>query len=338
MTKKQRIEAFALLGEYLLSDSPLLEQTVESAQHRNAWFTPSQVWKAVRATGRNLAPDNLDRWLAPYPFDGETDRTVGLVLAGNIPLVGFHDILCTLCAGFRVQVKPAANDSQLTTHLLDQLCTLAPQFADRIDITDRLSGFDLVIATGSDNSARYFAYYFGNKPHIIRKNRNSVAVITGRESADELQRLGHDIFDYFGLGCRSVSKLFIPEGYDITAFFEGIESFQPVAQHYKYHNNYDYNKSIYLINGNPHFDNGFLLLKPDERTASPLAVLYTETYGTPDALTERLDVLTPQLQCVVGAAPLTLAAPMVGFGQSQEPALEDYADGVNTLDFLAEHR
>ncbi len=338
MTKKQRIEAFVLLGEYLLSDDPSLQQTIESAQNRNAWFTPSHTRKAVRAIGKNLTADGLGRWLAPYPFDGETEKTVGTILAGNIPLVGFHDILCALCAGFHVNVKPAADDSGLTAHVLERLCALAPHFSHKLAIVDKLSDFDLVIATGSDNSARYFNYYFGSKPHIIRKNRNSVAVIDGRESAEELRLLGHDIFDYFGLGCRSVSKLFVPEGYDMPTFFAGIEAFHPVSHHYKYSNNYDYNKSIYLINGDLHHDNGFLLVKPDQRTASPLAVLHAETYDDPDSLATRLEALAPQLQCVVSTLPLAIRTPIVGFGQSQEPALDDYADGVNTLDFLAEHR
>ena len=292
----------------------------------------------MKANALNLSEDRLENWLDPYPFDDETDKTVGLVLAGNIPLVGFHDILCVLCAGFNVQVKPSADDATLTAHLLAKLQDINPAFASKIRITERLKDFDLVIATGNDNSARYFTYYFGNKPHIIRKNRNSAAVLTGKENTKDLQQLGNDVFDYFGLGCRSVSKLFVPQGYDISAFFEGIASFYDVINHHKYANNYDYNKSIYLINGNPHYDNGFLLVKPDERMASPLGVLYLEEYQNADALIERLTALAHQLQCVVSSDRLTIATPQVDFGQSQQPALDDYADGLNTLDFLAKHR
>ncbi|WP_353185906.1 acyl-CoA reductase [Parapedobacter lycopersici] len=338
MTKKQRIEAFTRLGAYLLSTDPHLQEVLETAASRNPWFTLPNVQHAVKAIAANLSEAQLGDWLAPYPFDGDTNQTVGLILAGNIPLVGFHDILSALCAGYRIQVKLAAADQQLTTHLLEQLQAIEPRFRDRIQLTERLKDFDAVIATGSDNSARYFEYYFGKVPHIIRKNRNSAAVLTGNETADELQRLGHDIFDFFGLGCRNVSKLFLPKGYDIALFFEGIAVFSGVIDHHKYRNNYDYNKSIYLINGDPHYDNGFLLVKRDARTASPLAVLYEEEYETTAELHTRLSALAPQLQCIVTGGTLPVPTPVFDFGRSQQPELNDYADGVNTLDFLAAHR
>lgn len=326
------------MGDYLRSGDPALQHIAETAYNHNPWFTPADVHRALAATAHNLSNDRLQDWLAPYPFDGDTDMTVGLVLAGNIPLVGFHDILCVLCAGYNVQVKTAAADPILTFHLLTKLREIDPDFTAKISVTDRLANFDLVIATGSDNSSRYFSYYFGDKPHIIRKNRNSVAILTGTETNEELQLLGHDIFDYFGLGCRNVSKLFVPQGFNPADFFQGITGFADIINHHKYANNYDYNKSIYLINGDEHFDNGFLLLKPDERIASPLGVVYLETYATGSELTERLEGLAPQLQCVVSKGQLPIATPVVQFGQSQQPALDDYADGVNTLDFLAAHR
>ncbi len=338
MTKKQRIEAFAALGEYLLSGSQHLQQIIESTAYHNGWFTPGSVRKALEATAKNLTADRLQRWLAPYPFDEETNRTVGLVLAGNIPLVGFHDVLCVLSAGFNARIKPSSNDQKLTAHLLDKLQEIAPYFMRKIVVDDRLENFDLVIATGSDNSARYFEYYFGNKPHIIRKNRNSAAVLTGKESKEDLQLLSNDIFDYFGLGCRNVSKIFIPKGYDISTFFDGMHAFSNIINHHKYANNYDYNKSIYLMNGDQHYDNGFLLVKHDPRTASPLAVLYYEEYDNTETLTDRLTALAPQLQCVVSHQTLSILTPIVAFGQSQQPALDDYADGVNTLAFLASHK
>ncbi|MGV3763965.1 acyl-CoA reductase [Parapedobacter sp.] len=338
MTKKQRIEAFTKLGNYLLSDVPELHQVVESAYRNNPWFTTQNTYRALRAIAQQLSDEKLRTWLAPYPFDTDTDKTAGLVLAGNIPLVGFHDILCVLVAGFNVSVKMATVDPVLTPHLLAKLQEIEPGFAKKINVTDRLADFDLVIATGSDNSSRYFNYYFGHKPHVIRRNRNSVAILSGMENEEELRRLGSDIFDYFGLGCRSVSKLFVPQGYDFAIFFRGISSFSDIINHHKYVNNYDYNKSIYLINGDTHFDNGFVLIKPDERNASPLGVLYMETYPSNGTLVDRLNELATQLQCVVSQKPLAIATPVVGFGQSQQPALDDYADGVNTLDFLAAHR
>lgn len=337
MTKQQRINAFTQLGTYLLSGHPNLADALTAAERNNTWFTGPNIRKAVQALGNNLSLRSLENWLAPYPFEQNTEKTVGLVLAGNIPLVGFHDILCVLCAGFNVQLKLSSVDQHLTSHLLHKLQEIEPRFRNKIKITERLKDFDLVIATGSDNSARYFEYYFGNKPHIIRKNRNGVAVLTGMENQTDLQQLGHDIFDYFGLGCRNVSKLFLPAGYDISMFFEGIASFSSAMDHHKYRNNYDYNKSIYLINGDPHYDNGFLLVKQDRRTASPLAVLYHEEYTTDDGLNQRLIELALQLQCVVSHRELSIPVPVIDFGLSQQPGLDDYADGVNTLDFLAGH-
>ncbi len=337
LTKKQRIEAFVQLGEYLRSGAPQLDQIIDSAAQGNPWFTLPDIHRAIAAIANNLRGNQLERWLDSYPFDHEIGKRVGLVLAGNIPLVGFHDILCVLIAGFEAQIKLSSDDRLLTPYLLDKLQEIAPHFSKKIHYTERLADFDLVIATGSNNTARYFEHYFGSKPHIIRKNRNSVAILTGTESHDDFNRLGHDVFDYFGLGCRSVSKLFTPEGYDISLFFEGIAPFADIIHHHKYSNNYDYNKSIYLINGDKHYDNGFLLVKHDERTASPLAVLYQETYADIPSVTDRLTALAPELQCVVSRENLQIPTPLVGFGESQHPALDDYADGVNTLDFLAQH-
>lgn len=338
LTKKQRIDAFVALGRYLASSDEQLQAAIFAAGQQNPWFTEANVRLALDAISELLTADRLESWLAPYPFDGDIDKTVGLVLAGNIPLVGFHDILCTLCAGFNAQIKPSGDDRVLITHVVDKLAEIAPAFKSKIALVDQLKAFDLTIATGSDNSARYFTYYFGRKPHIIRKNRNSVAVLTGEESAESFRGLGHDIFDYFGMGCRSVSKLFVPSGYDIAAFFEGIQPFADVILNHRYANNYDYYKSIFLINGDDHRDNGFLLVKPDERSASPLSVLYLEEYASTDKLTDRLMQLAPGLQCVVSTVPLAIPTPVILPGLAQRPALDDYADGVNTLDFLAGHR
>lgn len=338
MTKQQRIEAFARLGAYLATPDATLNGTVAQAHAQNPWYTPENVQQALGAWASVLTSEKLEAWLAPYEFDGESARSVGLILAGNIPLVGLHDIISVLAAGFNAQIKLSTSDSQLTKHLLHKLIEFEPAFAKQVAMVERLQGFDLVIATGSDNSSRYFEHYFGSKPHIIRKNRNSVAVLDGGESPAELAALGHDIFDYFGLGCRNVSKVYLPEGYAIATLFEGIESFQHVMAHHKYANNYDYNKSIYLINGDTHLDNGFVLVKPDTRIASPLAVVYSEEYSDKQALVQRLDADASLLQCVVSRQDLPTSVPVFPFGYSQKPQLDDYADGVNTLDFLAQHR
>ncbi len=333
MTKQQRINAFVKLGELLEKQPEDLTQIIHLAQHKNPWYTLKNVEKAIHAISSNLTEEKLNHWLLNYP-DLESTKTVGLILAGNIPLVGFHDILCVLISGFKAKIKVSSDDAGLTTYVLDRLKQIESAFESTFEIVDKLKDFDLVIATGSNNTARYFDYYFGSKPHIIRRNRNSVAIITGQESRAQLQALGHDIFDYFGLGCRSVSKLFIPKGYAVSHFFEGIADFNNITEHFKYTNNYDYNKSIYLINGDKHFDNGFLLLKQDQRTASPLSVVYYEEYDSLADVENELNQQAENIQCVVAEVQLNIQSALFHFGESQCPALDDYADGINTLDFL----
>lgn len=337
MTKQQRINAFVKLGQLLQNYPQDLVQVIEQAHYKNPWYTVGYVKKAIQAIAANLTNEKLQHWLSDYP-DMQSEKTVGLILAGNIPLVGFHDILCVLISGFKAKIKVSSDDAGLTTCVLALLADIEPEVRARFEIVDKLKDFDLVIATGSDNTSRYFDYYFGSKPHIIRRNRNSIGVITGQETPEQLRDLGHDIFDYFGLGCRSVSKIFIPKDYAVSQLFEGIADFKTISEHFKYNNNYDYNKSIYLINGDKHYDNGFLLLKEDTRTASPLAVLYYEEYNSLSELENELNTQQQAIQCVVSAIPLSLESPVFGFGESQCPALSDYADGVNTLDFLFENQ
>lgn len=336
MTSIQRIQAFVNLRSHLLSEAKPLESLIQSAQFQNPWFTTENTERAIQANLELLKFDDLNDWIAPYAenFEGESSKTVGLILAGNIPMVGFHDVLSCLIAGFNVQIKTSSDDKQLIPFILKELIRIEPRFASKINIVDRLSNFDLVIATGSNNSSRYFDYYFKSIPHIIRKNRNSIALISGNETKEELYELGHDIFDYFGLGCRNVSKVFFPEGYDYAQFFEAIEPFSEISNHFKYHNNYEYNKAIYLVNGDKHLDNGFLLLKEDNRIASPLGVLYYEEYATVSEIEQNLQNDKDLIQCIVSDLSIKDSAPVVGFGKSQSPGLNDYADGVNILDFL----
>lgn len=337
MTKEQRIQAFAALGQWMIQLDQDSTFFIQRASFKNPWYTEDNVLKQFRALGQNLATQALAAWTAPYEAV-ENDKVVGLVLAGNLPLVGFHDVLSVLIMGFKAQVKLSSDDAGLSTLVINKLLEIEPAFANQIQIVDKLANFDLVIATGSNNTARYFEYYFGKKPHIIRKNRNSIAVLHGNESADELRNLGNDIFDFFGLGCRSVSKIFIPQGYPIATFFEAVESFNSIKDHYKYNNNYDYNKSIYLINGDKHFDNGFLLLKEDKNIASPLAVVFYEEYESLSDVEAYINEREEDIQCVVSNTNLQIQAPQFKLGASQCPALDDYADNVDTLAFLAAHQ
>jgi hypothetical protein len=281
-----------------------------------------------------LNRDDLEKWLPEDAGTIFTGKKVGLVLAGNIPVVGFHDVLCVLASGHFAMIKASANDSRIITYILKRLVALEPEFANRYEFTERLASFDAVMATGSNNTSRYFEYYFSKVPNVIRKNRNSMALLSGFETAEDLHRLGHDIFDYFGLGCRNVSKILVPVDYDFGILFRAIESFQPIINHHKYNNNYDYNKSIYLVNQAKHLDNGFLLLKQDENIASPLAVLFYDFYNNLEDAAAKINSKKEAIQCVVSGMKLNIEVPVVSFGESQQPRLWDYADGVNTMAFL----
>lgn len=333
LSAEKLIIAFTKLGAFMAAPDPAYHAVIEGSSNHNAWFTPEEVKRAVLSLSNMLNNNDIEKWFEHIVIS-ETPKKVGLVLAGNIPLVGFHDVLSVLATGNIALIKLSSSDDKLLPALLKVLVSFEPALEQQIQYTERLKDFDAIIATGSNNSSRYFDYYFGKVPNIIRKNRNSVAVLTGKESTESIAQLGHDIFDYFGLGCRNVSKIYIPEGYEIKHFFEPLESFQPIINHFKYNNNYDYNKSIYLVNQVVHYDNGFLLLKEDTGMSSPLAVLYFERYKNLEDVTASLIAQQDQIQCVVSEAALKLNIAVLPFGQSQSPKLWDYADNVNTIEFL----
>jgi hypothetical protein len=331
------ISSLAELGAHLQNPDEELIQLIQTEHRYNPWFTPENVEHALKATGKSLNKPDLTTWLDRYNLSKDTSpQKIGLILAGNIPLVGFHDVLCVLVTGNKALIKASSQDARLIKAVLNKLVAIDSNFFGRFSFVDRLAGFDAVIATGSNNTSRYFDYYFGKVPHIIRKNRNSIAVLTGNETAEELHQLGHDIFDYFGLGCRNVSKLFIPRGYDIATFFEAIESYKDIVNHNKYNNNYGYNKSIYLVGQEQHLDNGFLLLKENDALASPLAVVFYNYYDNLADVEQFISAKNENIQCIVSKAPLQIKNQLVGFGKSQQPKLWDYADGVDTMEFLIE--
>lgn len=328
------VNTFSALGKRLSAPDDALMEIIDTERQYNAWFTPESVMKAVVANGEMLNSADLTQWLGNYPIGEAANKKIGLVLAGNIPLVGFHDVLCVLASGNHALIKASSQDARLIKYVLNLLAEIDDSYRDQFSFVERLEGFDAIIATGSNNTSRYFEYYFGKVPNIIRKNRNSVALLTGEETDEQLHALGYDIFDYYGLGCRNVSKVFVPEGYVFNKFFESIEVFSPIINHHKYNNNYDYNKSIYLVNRDEHLDNGFLLLKQDDRLTSPLAVLFYENYTDLPSVQKQLEAQSEQLQCIVTTAPLETKNQVVKFGGSQHPQLWDYADGVNTMEFL----
>lgn len=316
--------------------SKQLEELTQRSVHHNGWFTPEQVRFSLQQWSEALTEKNLNQWLSSYPLPVQSPKTVGLVLAGNIPLVGFHDFITVLLSGHKVKAKRSSNDQQLIAFMADFLMAAQPELKDHITFVDgKLEGFDAVIATGSNNTARYFEYYFQKVPNIIRKNRNSVAVITGEETHEELIALGEDIFRYFGLGCRNVSKLFVPKGYDFKPFFEAMYAHKDIIDYEKYANNYDYNKAVYLMSQFKILDNGFMTVKEDSAYASPISGVFYEFYDSLAEVKQRLETDRDLIQCVVGSSQVALPE-VIPFGQSQSPGLNDYADGVDTLAFLSQ--
>jgi len=337
MLQSERLQTFVALGDFLRSADAQSElaDVVRQANYRNNWFTPENSLNALRAIADEfLTADKLTAWLRPYTTDsGPAARTVGVVMAGNIPAVGFHDLLCVLLSGHRLLAKLSSQDFVLIHYLIQKLIDINPAFGEWIEEADRLNAADAFIATGSNNTARYFEYYFGRKPHLIRKNRSSVGLLMGDEGEEEFLKLGHDISDYYGLGCRNVSTILVPERYDFTPLLRTLEPQVSVyLNNHKYQNNYDYNKSIYLINAVPHLDNGYLLVTENDGLVSPISVLYYQTYRMQSDAEKWLSARANTIQ-VVASAQGWLAG-SVPFGQTQLPGLADYADGVDTMKFL----
>lgn len=344
MNLEERIKSFALLGEYLRNalnnssvndvvtrrDQSLLNELIDNQHKINPWFTSENVRRALTAIAGELTVENLIKWTDSYPELSKkiNPSKIGVIMAGNIPLVGFHDFLSVLISGNIVIAKTSTKDSELIRYLGNVLCSINPGFANRIVFTEGvLNDFDAVIATGSDNSSRYFEYYFGKYPNIIRKNRNSIAIIEGNESDTELEALGSDIFSYYGLGCRNVSKIYIPEGYDFVKLSSKWDNYSGVITNIKYANNYDFNKAVYLVNKEAFHDTGYLLLKEESKISSPVSVLYYQFYESQDAIRQQTELLKESIQCVVGRSGIP-------FGKAQSPHLWDYADGIDTIEFL----
>jgi len=344
MNLEERIRSFALLGESLrnaLNNSSvtntarfinpdILNELIDNQHKINPWFTPENVRSAITAIAEELTEENLTKWTNSYPRLSEKIKPsrIGVIMAGNIPLVGFHDFLSVLITGNKIIAKISSKDSELITFIGNILYSINPGFKDKIEFTEGiLTGFDTVIATGSNNSSRYFEYYFGKYPNIIRKNRNSIAIIEGDESDDEIEALGSDIFSYFGLGCRNVSKVYLPKGYDFMKLAIHWDNFTGVNTNIKYANNYDFNKAVYLVNKEVFHDTGYLLLKEEKNISSPVSVLYYEYYNSQDAVKQQTELLKEKIQCVIGRHGIP-------FGKAQSPHLWDYADGIDTIEFL----
>ena len=314
--------------------SPVLDEWAYRAHASNNWFTPENVKNSIHSIATQLLEEGrLTAWLNSYP-ETAAPAKIGVVMAGNIPAVGFHDALCVLISGHHLLAKLSSDDPFLIRALLSSLLEIEPEFSDFIHYVDRLNDATAYIATGSDNSSRYFEYYFASKPHIIRRNRVSVAVLSGEETEDELVGLGNDILTYYGLGCRNVSKIYAPEHYDFIPFYKAIEPLRNYCIHnHKFFNNYEYNRSILLVNRVDHLDNGFLMINESKSLVSPLSVLNYETYSNLEELSGKLAANSEKIQCIVGRP--TNNFPTIPFGFTQSPGLTDYADGVDTMQFLS---
>jgi Acyl-CoA reductase (LuxC) len=360
MNLQARINALAELGKRLNNlEDDRIETAIRRTANQNSWFTADNQRLALTEIRDHFLQKNaLENWISAYKIGENTKNTegsfseskavqslqtsnfklqsIGLVLAGNIPLVGFHDILCVFMAGHKAVIKLSDKDPFLLPMLLGFLNEIDDRTAAYFSTTtERLSGFDAVIATGSNNSARYFEAYFGKYPNIIRKNRNAVAILRGPETAEELRLLGNDIFQYFGLGCRNVSKLYVPRVYNFTLLLETLHERNDIVLHDKYKNNFDYNFTLLILNKIKYESNGCLLMREAEEIASPISVVYYEFYDDLAILTESLQAKKDEIQLVVAASPVDNLTTF-NFGEAQKPSLVDYADGVDTMQFLCD--
>ncbi len=348
MLLENRITAFVKLGDFLsqFSNKEILKKEqiehnelfydafkmqIKRASEFNSWFTQDNVLFALESWSKLLTKNNLEKWLNNYSIPQNLDKKVAVIMAGNIPLVGFHDFLTVLISGHQIVIKQSSNDKHFLPLIAKYIEHVEPNYKNKITFTDKLEQFDAVIATGSNNTARYFDYYFGKHPNIIRQNRNAVAVITGNESIADLEKLGDDIFRYFGLGCRNVSKIYIPENYNFDNFFKAMFKFKDIINYKKYENNYTYNKAVYLMSLFKLQENGFLMLKEDPSYSSPIASLFYEYYTNINLLKTRLLLEKDKIQVIVSNETFDNS---VKFGETQNPQLWEYADGVDTLSFL----
>ncbi len=345
MTLKQRKDAFIQLGLFIsrhFSNTRLekeekfhndLTQLIEIAYSYNGWFTPDNVERALMGISSMTNTTELNAFSDTIP-DTESDKVIAVIMAGNIPAVGFHDMLCVLLSGKNILIKVSSDDPAFIPFLAGMLIYYEQDFAKKINFSDaRLSNFDAVIATGSNNTAKHFEFYFGKYPNIIRKNRSSIAILTGKETNEELQELGKDIFYYYGLGCRNVSKLFVPKDYVFDKLYEAIYDFKYVLDNKKYNNNYEYNRAIYLLDLVPFLDNNFLMLKESEEMHAPTSVIFHKSYTNQEEAVNKIKANEAILQCVVSNFEIE-GIKTIAFGKTQQPSVFDFADNVNTLTFL----
>ena len=335
MILEKRIKALNQLSQKLISQGGVPETVVQKAKAQNPWFTDENVQKATLEIAINfLDKTKLTQWLSTYKIPAKSSpKKIGLLLAGNIPLVGFHDVLCVIVTGHIALIKASDRDKVLLEYFLSELVNFESNFVDSFQFVERLQNYDAVIATGSDSSGRYFKKYFGKVPHIIRMNRNGVSVIYNDTSDADLEALGKDLFGYFGLGCRNVSKVYLEQGFDIQRIFKAIEKHRDIIHHNKYKNNYDYNFAMYLLNKEDFLTNDFIVFRKHDAIASRIAALHYSFFEDSPTLQAELSTHKMDIQCVISDRELE-GFKVFDYGKAQQPSLDDYADGVDTLEFL----
>lgn len=329
-----QIKTFAALGNWIKDEFIQNHDLLQQAYLHNRWFTVSNIQQSLYAIANQfLQEEKLKSWLNAYDIkEQNTPKRVGIIMAGNLPLVGFHDLLCVLLSGNIAVIKLSSKDKLLLPAITSKLIAIEREFQHKIIYADLLKNIDAVIATGGNNAARYFDYYFGKYPHIIRKNRNSIAVLSGNETPEELLQLGEDVFQYFGLGCRNVSHIIVPENYVVTTILKAWEGhYNYLMDENVYKNNYDYNRTILLMNKTQHFASDFVMMQSSQQLPSPISVLHYSTYENMERVHLFIQQHQHDIQCVVSHLPIENAIP---FGTTQQPELGQYADNVDTMRFL----
>lgn len=328
MNLQHRIDLLTRLGEYILSGDEEWKSAKDRAGRENGWFIPEFTDLATENIAHYfLPPGILAQWATAYPLQhNSSSKTIGIVMAGNIPLVGFHDLLCVFISGHQARIKPSSKDSVLIKHLVAKLEEWEPAVKEKIVFADRLSNCDAYIATGSNNSSLYFDHYFGKFPNIIRRNRTSVAILDGSETKEELEKLADDVHLYFGLGCRNVTKMYVPDQFDFVPLLDAFRKYNWMADHHKYRNNYDYNLALHILNKKYYMSNDSILLIEDAAIFSPVSQLNYQFYSSGDDLSAKLPP-AQDLQCIAGKG-------FIPLGSTQTPAIDEYADGIDTLGFL----
>ena len=327
MNLQMRIDLVTQLGQYILSDSPEWLETKQRVSLINPWFTSEFIDIAAGNLAKHfLDKKKLESWTSAYKIETVAPKKIGIVMAGNIPLVGFHDFLCVFISGHKAIIKPSSKDEVLIKHLAQKLIDWDKRSNEMIVFQEMLKDCDAYIATGSNNSARYFEYYFKKYPHIIRRNRTSVAILDGNETAKELEELADDVHLYFGMGCRNVTKIYVPKDYDFIPLLSAFKKYDHFKDHHKYRNNYDYNLALHILNGKFYMANESIILLENPSVFSPISQLNYEFYTDKNTVIVSLRSME-DLQCTVGHG-------HIPFGQAQLPSLTDYADGIDTVNFL----